>query len=370
MSEEEVRAAFNNQVQYCNANGAPITGRICEALINVLDDQMMGDLRLANDDRDATDSMLKESVQFADNIINSMFGMLIVISADRRIAKVNMATCNHLGYSEQQLLGRSVEMLFPTERPQAESESYGLEGILPLNPDERRQLLDTGTISEIEQWMVKKDGSKIPVLFSGSVLNHGGRKRSGLVCVAQDITKRKEFEDRLRIAKQDADSANRSKSEFLANMSHEIRTPMTAILGFAESLLDSELSDADREQSVQTIRRNGEYLLNIINDILDLSKIEAGMMTVERVDCHVERVVCEVQSLMSVRAAAKGLSLDVGYEGNIPQVVKTDPVRLRQILTNLVGNAIKFTETGNVRIITRFLHAESIRCLQFDVIDS
>src|SRR5581483_1507437 len=151
-------------------------------------------------------------------------------------------------------------------------------------------------------------------------------------------------------AHQAALEATRAKSAFLANMSHEIRTPMTAILGYAELLSDPEASAHDREAYVETIRLNGEHLLRLVNDILDLSRIEAGRMPLERVDCSPAQLVTEVVSSMRVRADSKKLRLELGYAGPIPERIQADPTRLRQILMNLVGNAIKFTEQGGVHV--------------------
>jgi signal transduction histidine kinase/ActR/RegA family two-component response regulator len=147
-----------------------------------------------------------------------------------------------------------------------------------------------------------------------------------------------------------AESANRAKSAFLANMSHEIRTPMTAILGFADLLLEPGQGMSERLNCVQTIRRNSEHLLAIINDVLDISKIEAGKMTVERVECSPAQVVTDVASLMRVKAAEKDLMLSVVFDGPIPKTIATDPMRLRQILINLVGNAVKFTPKGDIQL--------------------
>jgi len=177
--------------------------------------------------------------------------------------------------------------------------------------------------------------------------------------------------ERARIA---AEAATKSRSEFLANMSHEIRTPMTAILGFTDVLLGEEgleRAPPERVQALETIQRNGQYLLSLINDVLDLSKIEAGKLDVERTTCSPVEVLADVASLMRVRARAKNIPLTIEYSGPIPAQIQSDPIRLRQILINLVGNAIKFTETGGVRMAACLVQSlgDPPR-LRFDVVDT
>ena len=176
----------------------------------------------------------------------------------------------------------------------------------------------------------------------------------------------------IEAARQQADAANTSKTQFLANMSHEIRTPMTAILGYTELLVDPDQSPNDRLDCIQTIRRNGEHLLTIINDILDLSKVEAGKMHVENIRCNPAQIIADVRSLMGARAAGKNLTLTTQYLTPIPTSIRTDPTRLRQILVNLVGNAIKFTEAGGVTITCQVhtpTHDHEPK-LRIDVIDT
>ena len=151
-------------------------------------------------------------------------------------------------------------------------------------------------------------------------------------------------------ARRAAQEASRLKSEFLAHTSHEIRTPMTALVGYTELLGDPDLSPAERAEGLATVRRNGEHLMTIVNDILDLSKIESGRMTIERMACSPFALVAEVAAVLRPRAAHDGLDVEVGYRSPLPETIETDPTRLRQILLNLVGNAIKFTPRGSVRL--------------------
>jgi PAS domain S-box-containing protein len=203
-----------------------------------------------------------------------------------------------------------------------------------------------------------------------------------------DITDRKRAEAELvttnrRLAEEtaranalaaEAKAANTAKSEFLANMSHEIRTPMTAVVGFAEVITEGCCATCDygREEmpvAIDAIRRNGEHLLALINDILDLSKIEADKITIEHRACSPHELIAEVESLVSVKARSKGLAFSTEFVGPLPRQIRTDPLRLRQILVNLVGNAVKFTDSGAVRLITR-MASPGGAVLQFDVVDT
>jgi signal transduction histidine kinase/DNA-binding NarL/FixJ family response regulator len=154
----------------------------------------------------------------------------------------------------------------------------------------------------------------------------------------------------LTTARDKAEEANRAKTSFLANMSHEIRTPMNAILGYADLMLTPSQTMSDRINSLQVVRRNARHLMDLINDILDISKIEAEKMTVEKIPCDIAHIVVEVASMLRPKALAKQLMLVVEFVGPIPAQIKTDPLRLKQVLMNLTGNAIKFTEHGEVRL--------------------
>ncbi len=242
----------------------------------------------------------------------------------------------------------------------------------PLRLGEQSQVVFSSTHT-------RKDGTIYPVEVHLQLTTHC--EEPEFVAIAIDITDRLKAESELRaylaametahedaeqqarelraktrdleIAREQAETANNAKGEFVANISHEIRTPLTAILGFTDILLES-VEDPVQIEAAQTIQRNGQHLLTIINDILDLSKMDFGKLKIRRSQCSPMEIIKEVVQLMAVRADAKGLTLSTVFEGSIPDEVIVDPIRLRQILLNLVGNAIKFTELGRVDIQTRF----------------
>jgi PAS domain S-box-containing protein len=194
------------------------------------------------------------------------------------------------------------------------------------------------------------NGTYAHALDRGYILRDEQGKPVRMIGAVMDFSERKRVEAELRRAKLAAEDANRTKSEFLANISHEIRTPMTAILGYTDLLLEPGQPEEDRVRHARTIQRNGRHLLAIINDILDLSKIEAGKFTVERSAASPVQVAQDAVALVESAAIEKSLDLRVEYDGLLPAQVRSDATRLRQILVNLLGNAIKFTDRGSVRL--------------------
>lgn len=268
------------------------------------------------------------------------------------------AGAEHLyGYPAREVLGKSPVFLLPNDRLDEEAAID-------------REVRMGRAVQQLETIRRRKDGTLVDVELTASPVRNEQGDLIGISQIARDISELRTWEQTLRMAKAASDTANHAKSEFLANMSHEIRTPMTAILGFND-VLGHTIERPEEIDAVQTIRRNGEYLLELINDILDLSKIEAGRLTLEQIDVLPVKLVADVITLMRVRAQAKGLQLQVHYATPVPETIQTDPTRLRQILINLIGNAIKFTDHGAVRFEIRLRQeADQPQRLQFDVIDT
>lgn len=261
------------------------------------------------------------------------------------------------GYSAREAMGKSPVFLLTSDR---------LDEEVAIDHEVRAG----NSIQQLETIRRRKDGILVDVELTVSPVRNEQGDLIGISQIARDIRELRRWEQTLQTAKAASDTANQAKSEFLANMSHEIRTPMTAILGFTD-VLSHTVNRDDEIDAVQTIRRNGEYLIELINDILDLSKIEAGRLTLESIDVSPVRLVTDVVSLMRVRARAKGLELKVHYSTPVPATIQSDPTRVRQILINLISNAIKFTDQGSVELIIRLRQEldQPIQ-IQFDVIDT
>ena len=209
----------------------------------------------------------------------------------------------------------------------------------------------------IEVFALHSDGTEFPIeLQVVAVVSAGEPSFTGVV---RDVSQRKKLEEGLREAKDAAEAANAAKSQFLANMSHEIRTPLGAVIGFAELLVHPDLKAEDRESYLDAIRRNGAILANVINDILDLSKVEAGRLDIETRPTDFRRAMRDVEMLLAAQAKEKGIALRFHCDDDIPHTVFTDPVRLHQILLNIVGNAVKFTRQGEVEVAARLASAPS-----------
>jgi PAS domain S-box-containing protein len=228
----------------------------------------------------------------------------------------------------------------------------------PLHECPIFQAIDRGQPYHAEDDVLwRKDGTSFPVeLWSRPI--HRGDVAFGAVVTFIDITERKRAEEILREAKEAAEQGSRTKSEFLANMSHEIRTPLNGIIGMTDLALDSDLNEAQR-QLLDTVKLSADSLLNIVNDVLDFSKIEAGRYDLQTVDFNLPEFLGATLRTLAVRANQSNLELLCEVDPAVPEFVRGDPNRLRQILVNLVGNAIKFTAQGEIALLVRAAGSES-----------
>ncbi len=249
--------------------------------------------------------------------------------------RVNEKYCTIVGYRHDELMERTIrDITHPDDVPASVPPCWSLlRGELPDRPLERRY--------------VRNDGSIIWVELSASLQQSpaGGPEYS--ISVIQDISERKRLDAELRQAKEGAEAANRAKDEFLANVSHEIRTPMNAILGMTELALETELTE-DQRQCLTTVRSAANNLLGIINDLLDFAKMEAGKMELDSADFSLRSAVGDTMRALAIRAHKKGLELIYHVQPDVPDGLVGDVGRLRQVLLNLVSNAIKFTDHGEV----------------------
>jgi len=282
----------------------------------------------------------KKETEFSEVRYRRLFesahdGILILDAVTAKVLDVNPFMGELLGYPREHFLGKQLWEISVFQ--DAESSKAAMATLQKL-----------GHIRYENHPLQHSDGRQIPVEFVSNVYREG--RRNVIQCNIRDITERTRLTADLARAREAAEAASKSKSEFLANMSHEIRTPMNAILGFAEMLQNKSPEECAQAGCVQIIRRNAAHLLELIDEILDLSKVEAGQITIERIECDLPALLSEVISLMRPRAAEKGLAFEVAFEGPIPRLIHTDPTRLRQILINLLGNAVKFTESGHIDV--------------------
>lgn len=282
------------------------------------------------------------------NIMDSMIDGITITDMGGKIISVNNAALQQLGYEEEEVIGKTVGEVF-------------LEGKEATRFKEIIGMLSSGKKVMTQEFKAKrKDKTYFPVSANLSVLSDPAGQTEAIVVVYRDITVRKEREGALKRAKKDAEIANRTKSEFLATMSHEIRTPMNAIIGMAELLSETELDKSQRSY-VEVSRNAGENLLGVINDILDLSKVEVGEIKLEKVEFNFVEVVEKTCDIMAFRAHKKGIELSEHINPEVPVNLIGDPLRLRQILINLTGNALKFTDRGEVNLDVNFANQEEAK---------
>jgi PAS domain S-box-containing protein len=312
-------------------------------------------------ERKASERLLRETEEYYRSVLERAPDGILVVDADGRIRLANAQCAKLFGYTRDELIGQAVEMLVPDK-------------IRPQHPELRASFHRAPTTramgAKAELHARRKDGSLFPVDIGLSPLPGRNGANIQVAVSIRDITERKQAEVELKAAKQKAEEATRMKSMFLANMSHEIRTPMNAIIGLSHLALKTALNAKQRDY-VSKVHNAGTSLLAIINDILDFSKIEAGRLDIETTDFRLDDVINSVTTVTGQKATDKGLELLAHVAPGIPQFLLGDPHRLGQILTNLINNAVKFTERGEIVVSAALLQHTGEKCqLKFAVRDT
>jgi PAS domain S-box-containing protein len=346
----------------------PVDGRVVwiHALGNVVKDASGKAVDMFGVTQDITDfkrldEELRQTEQFFRSVLELAPDGLMVVDAQGVIQLAN-AQCEPLfGYTRAELVGQAVEKLVPEDvRPRHSALREGFH----------REASPRAMGSGRELKALRKDGSLIPVEIGLSPLPSKQGEGARVAVSIRDVTERMEQERALRDAKAKAEEATEMKSMFLANMSHEIRTPMNAIIGLSHLALKTELTDKQRDY-VGKIHNAGTSLLTVINDILDFSKIEAGRLDIESIPFTLDHVLQQVSVVTGEKAHDKGLEFLVDVHPELPQHLVGDPLRLGQILTNLVNNAVKFTERGEIRVKAEVLERTGDKAkLRFSVRDT
>jgi two-component system sensor histidine kinase/response regulator len=302
-------------------------------------------------ERKQAEVALENQRAFLNSLIENSPVAIVARDADHHVQMCNPAFENLFLYRQAEIVGRSLRELITN--PETEDRS-ALRLEEPVHQVAKR---------------LRSDGSEIDVEILAVPLTIAG-KASGRLSLFQDVTERKRAEEAMQRAKEAAEAASRAKSEFLANMSHEIRTPMNGIMGMTELVLDTEL-DTEQRNYLNVAKVSADSLLSLINDILDYSKIEAGKLEVDSIDFNLGNCLGETMKTLSLRAHQKGLELAFEIDPHVPDGLIGDPGRLRQIVVNLVGNAVKFTEQGEVvlRVLPESRSSEAIE-LHFVVTDT
>ena len=334
-----------------------LTDATIQALSSIADNVSLGiEHKLA-------EKLLQISEHHNRAVVNTVPNGIITINGHGVIESFNPGAETMFGYNTEEVIGKNVNILMP----EPDSSSHG-QYLDSYHRTGQAKVIGIGR----EVAGKRKNGSTFPMHLSvGKIVKEegGGEEKEGetkfVGCIV-DITERIEAEKSLLNAKEAAEAASKAKSEFLASMSHEIRTPLNAIIGMADLLNETEMDD-DQKQYVRTFQHAGDNLLTIINDVLDLSKIEAGQMTIEKIEFSLCEMVEKLMDVLAIRAHDKGLELNCRIKPEVASYLIGDPNRLRQIITNLVSNAIKFTRQGEVTFLVEKAVGNFIR---FSIIDT
>jgi len=290
--------------------------------------------KLVEEEQKKSDQRLRDQQFYTRSLIESNIDALMTTDPSGIITDVNKQMEALTGCTRDELIGAPFKGYF-TDPDRAEA------GI--------KRVLSEKSVTDYELTARARDGKQTVVSYNATTFYDRNRTLQGVFAAARDVTERKRVEAELQQAKASAESASRTKSDFLASMSHEIRTPMNAIMGIADLLAKTPLT-SEQDKYVQIFRRAGDNLLNLINDILDLSKVEASQLELERTGFSLNDLLEKVTEIVAARAHEKGLAMVYEIAPSVPNDLVGDPTRLRQVLLNLLGNAIKFTQSGEVTL--------------------
>ena len=311
--------------------------------------------KLVEEEQLRLDQRLREQQFYTRSLIESNVDALMTTDPAGIISDVNKQMEALTGCTRDELIGAPFKDFF-TDPTRAAA------GIKLVLRDKK--------VTDYELTACDRDGRQTVVSYNATTFYDRGRNLQGVFAAARDITERKQVETELKQARAVAESASRTKSDFLASMSHEIRTPMNSIMGIADLLAKTELS-AEQKKYVAIFQRSGENLLNLINDILDLSKVEASQLELEKTGFSLHDHLEKISEMLGPRSEQKGLTLSITVADHVPTELIGDPTRLRQVLLNLLGNAIKFTTSGEVALyVSMPPGSESSPELQFTITDT
>ncbi len=318
----------------------------------------------------------KKSMDFFLNIIESSIDGIVVYNSDGKMIQVNRAVMDMIDYKREELIGKYMKSFTPAYSGNYET-SAGEQIHIEVDGDAKETDQNTAVYGgdspqkNLNRYMVRRDNKIIPIEENIGIIKDEHGREKGSVSIIRDITERKRSELKLEQANREladintqletaiahanqlainAEIANMAKSEFLANMSHEIRTPLNGILGFVDMLLDSDLT-AEQSDYLNTVKESGDLLLTIINEVLDFSKIESGQIELEEIDFDPELLCYNVCDIVRPKIGSKKINLFYKVSEDVPAIVKGDPHRFKQIIVNLIGNAVKFTDEGEIELL-------------------
>jgi PAS domain S-box-containing protein len=290
--------------------------------------------------RKHAEKALRESEERLRTVLETSPDAIARLGLDGRILLANRQAVSLAGFESLEQMLVHTQSIF--DLLAAEDHARARENI--------RALPDVNIHRDVQYCAQRRDGSRFPAEVSVSLERDAAGKPKGMILVLRDVSARKQADEELHERRRQAEAANRAKSEFLANVSHEIRTPMTAILGFSDLLMSPNLGQREQHEFLAGIRRNGLALMELIDAILELSRVEADRLTLKEARWPLRPLVEGVIEALQDRASEKGLRLEAEFHEPLPELIRTDSARLGQILASLVGNALKFTEHGEVRV--------------------